>query len=137
MKQTKRTKQPFSIADEWVGTPFHHQASIKGVGCDCAGLIKGVGVEYGMTVHGIPDDYGVDPDPKIMIATLEKNLVRCDSIELADVLLFTLSVHPQHLAITNGSRMIHAYRPMGKVVHHILDDIWKRRVHSSYRFPVL
>ncbi len=26
----------------WVGTPYRHQASLKGVGCDCLGLIRGV-----------------------------------------------------------------------------------------------
>ena len=26
----------------WLGTPYHHQASVKGVGCDCLGLIRGV-----------------------------------------------------------------------------------------------
>lgn len=31
-------------ARAWLGTPFHHQASVKCVGCDCIGLIKGVGV---------------------------------------------------------------------------------------------
>ena len=28
-------------ARSWLGTSFHHQASVKGVGCDCIGLIKG------------------------------------------------------------------------------------------------
>lgn len=26
----------------WVGTPYHHQQSVKGVGCDCLGLLRGV-----------------------------------------------------------------------------------------------
>lgn len=26
----------------WMGTPYHHQASVKGVGCDCLGLARGV-----------------------------------------------------------------------------------------------
>ncbi|MDD3181310.1 MAG: hypothetical protein PHD48_00665 [Alphaproteobacteria bacterium] len=28
-------------ARAWLGTPFHYQASVKGAGCDCIGLIKG------------------------------------------------------------------------------------------------
>ncbi|MDD3183389.1 MAG: hypothetical protein PHD48_11390, partial [Alphaproteobacteria bacterium] len=31
-------------ARAWLNTPFHHQASVKGAGCDCIGLIKGVGM---------------------------------------------------------------------------------------------
>ncbi len=29
-------------ARSWLGTPYHDQASVKGVGCDCLGLIRGV-----------------------------------------------------------------------------------------------
>ena len=27
---------------DWIGTPYRHQASLKGVGCDCLGLVRGV-----------------------------------------------------------------------------------------------
>lgn len=30
------------IARTWIGTPYVHQASLKGVGCDCLGLLRGV-----------------------------------------------------------------------------------------------
>ncbi|MGF1462063.1 MAG: NlpC/P60 family protein [Maricaulaceae bacterium] len=29
-------------ARSWIGTPYRHQASAKGAGCDCLGLIRGV-----------------------------------------------------------------------------------------------
>ena len=29
-------------ATSWLGTPYRHQASLKGVGCDCLGLLRGV-----------------------------------------------------------------------------------------------
>ena len=31
-----------SVARSWLGTPYHDQASLKGVGCDCLGLARGV-----------------------------------------------------------------------------------------------
>ena len=31
-----------ALARGWLGTPYHHQASLKGAGCDCLGLIRGV-----------------------------------------------------------------------------------------------
>src|SRR5262245_14718544 len=31
-----------SLARTWLGTPYHHQASLKGVGCDCIGLVRGI-----------------------------------------------------------------------------------------------
>ncbi len=29
-------------ARAWIGTPYRHQASLHGVGCDCLGLVRGV-----------------------------------------------------------------------------------------------
>jgi hypothetical protein len=37
--------EPYAIVAEarsWIGTPYHHQASVKHVGCDCLGLVRGV-----------------------------------------------------------------------------------------------
>ena len=31
-----------AAARGWLGTPYHPQASVKGVGCDCLGLIFGL-----------------------------------------------------------------------------------------------
>ena len=31
-----------ATARSWLGTPYHHQASLRGVGCDCLGLVRGV-----------------------------------------------------------------------------------------------
>ena len=32
----------------WLGTPFMAGASVRGVGCDCAGLIEGVAGDLGL-----------------------------------------------------------------------------------------
>src|SRR5262245_54365632 len=42
---TKRIVTRAAILAEvrsWIGTPYQHQASAKGVGCDCLGLVRGV-----------------------------------------------------------------------------------------------
>ena len=31
-----------AAARGWIGTPYIHQASVKGVGCDCLGLLRGL-----------------------------------------------------------------------------------------------
>ena len=44
-----------SIARTWIGTPYHHQASIRGVGADCIGLVRGVYRELaGREAEGLP-----------------------------------------------------------------------------------
>ena len=35
-------KRVITAARGWLGTPYHDQASVKGVGCDCLGLVRGV-----------------------------------------------------------------------------------------------
>lgn len=40
--------QIISEAKTWIGTPFHYHARIKGVGCDCVGLIIGVSEALGI-----------------------------------------------------------------------------------------
>jgi cell wall-associated NlpC family hydrolase len=37
-----RRKAIVAEAESWIGTPYVHQASRKGVGCDCLGLVRGV-----------------------------------------------------------------------------------------------
>jgi cell wall-associated NlpC family hydrolase len=36
------TDRVIATARAWLGTPYHDQASLKGVGCDCLGLARGV-----------------------------------------------------------------------------------------------
>ncbi len=38
----ERSNHIVSEARSWLGTPFKHQGRVKGVGCDCIGLIAGV-----------------------------------------------------------------------------------------------
>jgi NlpC/P60 family putative phage cell wall peptidase len=35
-------KRVIAIARSWLGTPYHDQASLRGIGCDCLGLARGV-----------------------------------------------------------------------------------------------
>jgi NlpC/P60 family putative phage cell wall peptidase len=43
MSDTKVTRADIACeARRWIGTPYRHQASLHGVGCDCLGLVRGV-----------------------------------------------------------------------------------------------
>jgi len=46
-----------AIAREWIGTPFHDHAEVKGVGCDCATFLKGVFTEAGVVAPFMLDHY--------------------------------------------------------------------------------
>lgn len=46
-----------AVAREWIGTPFHDHAELKGVGCDCATLLKCVATEAGIVDQFKLDHY--------------------------------------------------------------------------------
>ncbi len=35
-------EQVLAEAERWIGTPYRHGASTRGVSCDCLGLVRGV-----------------------------------------------------------------------------------------------
>src|SRR5262245_38697485 len=48
-------RQIVTLARTWLGTPYHHQASVKGVGTDCIGLVRGIWRElYGAEPQALP-----------------------------------------------------------------------------------
>ena len=50
-----RRDEIVEAARAWLGTPYHHQASLRGVGCDCLGLVRGVWRElYGPEPEAAP-----------------------------------------------------------------------------------
>ena len=81
-------------ARAWIGTPYHHQASVKGAGCDCFGLVRGVWrAFYGEEPEEVPAytrDWGEVTGVETMLATGRRHLVVRAAAEMApgDVLVF-------------------------------------------------
>ncbi len=133
----------------WIGTPYLHQASLKGCGTDCLGLLRGVwreviGLEPEAPPSYTPDWSEPSGDERLMRAA-GRHLSRIDvgEVEIGDVLLFRMrrTAPAKHLAILSRSscgddepRMIHAYSGQG-VVESSLGPSWARRVAAAYRFP--
>lgn len=58
---------------QWLGTPFHLNAAIRGVGCDCYGLVVGVWqAVHRVPVARPPELYAVNPQH---IKTMNKNFL--------------------------------------------------------------
>jgi NlpC/P60 family putative phage cell wall peptidase len=130
-------------ARTWIGTPYHHQASVKGAGCDCLGLVRGVWrAIYGAEPEA-PPPYSRDWAEALKRETLRdaaaRHMVAVDLVEIApgDVLLFALNdrAPAKHCAIlTTGDRMIHSYEahPVAEVT---LSPWWRRRIRFAFAFP--
>lgn len=126
-----------TAARGWLGTPFHHQAKLQGVGCDCIGLIAGVGDGVGAT-FSYPHNYGRSPDPDMLLRSIvEANVgheIPLDHAGLGDVLLFRIYNLPQHFGVlTSDETMVHADIKQGIVEVH-LGDAWRKRILRAYRF---
>jgi NlpC/P60 family putative phage cell wall peptidase len=125
-------------ARSWVGTPYHHQARVKNVGVDCAGLVIGVARELGMFDVEY-QDYGRIPYQGLLPAICDRHLVRCESLQPACVLVMSFLLQPgseQHLAIlTDTGTIVHAYESAGACVEHQYSVSWQRRTRIIYRYP--
>ncbi len=127
----------------WIGTPYRHQASLKGVGCDCLGLVRGVW----RAVIGEEPEQAPPYAPDWAEATAEESLARAAMRHLVavpsaifapgDVLLFRWrsNLPAKHAAIvTAPTLMVHAHD--GAAVTEVaIAPWWRRRLAYVFRFP--
>jgi cell wall-associated NlpC family hydrolase len=122
-----------TAARGWVGTPFHHQGRVRGVGCDCIGLVIGVAKELGILDYDYTG-YGRIPNPLVFGRELAANLDRTDRPEPGTVLWFAFNSAPQHVGIVTDTGLIHAYAVAGRVVETGLDPQWITRCRGMFKF---
>lgn len=141
-----RGEEVVRAARGWLGTPYAHQASCKGAGTDCLGLIRGLWREVlGAEPCAVPP-YTADwaePDGREELFEAAMRLLRpADAGEerLGDVLLFRMrdGAVAKHLGILSvpgaEARFIHAYSGHG-VVESALSAPWRRKIAARFRFP--
>ncbi len=132
------------IARGWVGTPYLHQASVKGAGADCLGLLRGVWREiYGEEPETVPaysPDWSEPQRMEVLWAAAARHLREKPLAEIApgDVILFRMRARSvaKHLGIVGctGTSFIHAYSGHG-VVESPLSAPWRCRIAAVFEFP--
>lgn len=132
------------IAADWLGTPYQHQASQKGWGCDCLGLIRGIWRElYGPEPEELPpyspDWAEVGPSENLMEAAARWLIPAVGGAVCAgDVLLFRMrsGCPAKHCAVVaaSGQQIIHAYWGRS-VVRSWLTPWWQSRLAARFRWP--
>lgn len=136
-----------AAARGWLGTPYRHQASVKGEGADCLGLVRGVWREVvGAEPERLPaysPDWAEVGGEERLLAAARRWLAE---IEIAaarpgDVLLFRMSPGApiKHCAILSEDglpepRIIHAYWGRS-VVESWMGAWWRRRLAAAFRLP--
>lgn len=134
-----------AIARRWIGTPYHHQASVCGVGCDCLGLVRGV----------YRDATGVDPESppaysrdwaeargaETMLDAAARHLtpVAIEHARPGHVLIFRLrpDTVAKHAAIlATETTMIHAIEG-ADACEVTFSPWWRRRLAAVFAVPNL
>ena len=138
-----------AIARGWIGTPYHHQASRRGVGTDCLGLVRGIWRELYGTDPGAHATYARDwaevsaRETLLTAATHYLDPIagtEHPSDQLPGRLLvfrFRIGSPAKHLGICTGDgRMIHTMEghPVAEVP---IVPWWRRRVAGVFDFPGL
>lgn len=130
-------------ARAWVGTPYRHQASLKGVGCDCLGLVRGVWRAVLGAEPELPPAYSADwaeasfEESLADAATRHLVSIPLESARAGDVLLFRwrANLPAKHAAIlVSDDRMVHAHD--GHAVSEVyFAPWWRRRLAFAFSFP--
>jgi cell wall-associated NlpC family hydrolase len=105
-----------AAARGWLGTPFHHQARLKDVGVDCAGLLIGVARELDLVA---PDfdvtNYSRVPDGSSLIAWCDQYMTRIpgEQMQPGHMVVVRMDIEPQHIGVLGdyrhgGLSIIHA-----------------------------
>ena len=130
-------------ARSWLGTPYCHQASLKGVGCDCLGLVRGV---YEAIIGEPSEEPGAysphwaeTSNDDVLLEAAARHLLAREGqkFDPGDVVLFRLnpSAPAKHMAIISApDRMIHAYEGAA-VVETNIGPWWRRRMAGVFSFP--
>ena len=131
----------------WIGTPDRHQASCRGAGTDCLGLLRGIWREVlGAEPEPVPAytaDWSEPSGREDLLAAAGRHLapVARAARRPGDVLVMRMreGAVAKHLGILAAApegfeTFIHAYSGHG-VVESPLTPAWARRVAAVFRFP--
>ncbi len=142
-KSPAMAQKALGEARQWLGTPYQHQASLRGAGCDCLGLVRGVWrALYGAEPFTVPPyamHWAETGRTDALLHAAQRYLLTLDveNAGAGDVLLFRFSPRhvAKHCAIQSApGRMIHAY--WGQCVSETaLTPWWRRRLAAAFRFP--
>lgn len=141
-------------ARTWVGTPFRWEASLKGVGADCRGVLSGAARECGRPeaeeLEARIAGYSRRINEAQLIAGLDRLFDRVwldklghprpvDELEAGDVLGFRVQRKLQHLGIYTGDgkrhMMVHAYSgEPAQVIEAPLGRFWLGRLAGVWRW---
>ncbi|MBS0241943.1 MAG: C40 family peptidase [Proteobacteria bacterium] len=135
------------IARRWIGTPYHHQASVEGAGVDCIGLVRGIWRELlGAEPEPLPGysrDWAEATGDETLLAAARRHFVEVapDRARPGDVLVFryrlrSIAKHAGLLAAATPGAETFIHAVEGAPVTEVpLGAWWRRRIAAAFTFP--
>ncbi len=135
-----------AAARMWLGTPYVHNAKIRGVGVDCARLVIGAAEDAGLIARDSldPGDYSnewhLHRQEDIMRKIAEEYCDEVTEMACGDILLYQYGRVCSHAGIyVGGDEVIHSYVGAGAILSRTNDIIFytragKHRLRHIYRF---
>jgi cell wall-associated NlpC family hydrolase len=129
-------------ARSMLGTPFHHQGRLPGVGIDCVGVLVVIARQRGLVPPSFDvTGYSEAPDGTLL-DVLDRYLapIPYEQAGFGDVVAFVVDKAPQHVGVIvpyahGGPALVHACIHSGRVVEHRLLYGPRLRFVRAYRFP--
>ena len=141
MSKPVDSERLLAIAQTWTGTPYRHQASLKGVGCDCLGLIRGIWRELHGREPEVLTPYTMDwaetANGEPMLEAARRHFVETDRLEAGCLILFRWKAGTavKHCGIyLGGDRFLHAYERHAVMASPLVPH-WRRRIAGLFLFP--
>ena len=129
-------------AREWLGTPFHAQGQLKGVGVDCCHVVfdslARCGIIKPIVMPCYKLDSFTDPGSIVYPLLLESVLApfelgHSSSINAGDLLIFNFDGRVRHISIaTSEDTHIHTSIRFG-VIEDVITDGYKNRLNKIHR----
>jgi NlpC/P60 family putative phage cell wall peptidase len=131
-----------AAARDWLGTPYHDQASVKGVGCDCLGLVRGVWREVvgdePLPLPRYSRDWGETGNCEPLAEAARSVMLELPVADVVPGALILFRMRAGAVAkhcgiVTAPDHFVHAYERTG-VIEEPLTAAWRRRIAFGFLF---
>lgn len=140
MKEEEKQQRAAVVAEahEWLGTKYHPNARLKGIGCDCLTILAGVFENCGLVLNAEIPHYS----PEFMLHQSEEKYIEglkrytreVDTPQPGDIAVWKFGRCFSHAAVViEWPRVIHAYVGSTVTLEDISKAEWLRMMGAAPR----
>lgn len=137
MSESDRRAAVIAEACTWLGTPYHHQARLKGAGVDCAQILIAVYANTGMIdefdTGYYPPDWMLHREEERYLGFVLERAHEVPEPQPGDIVLYKFGRCFSHAGIViDWPQIIHSYRGLGVVYGEGDNGVFAGREHKFF-----